>query len=478
MARIAVLFLPFIIGLAWRDLPQLSIAWSLAGSFFIAAIAQTEWFRQSRKRLRVREHLLRPATMFHLYFLAYHVVGGAFHALDAAGYGVWGRIAEPSEYRLSMIAAAQQWMLLAHASVTAGMKIAGFRYDEPRYVIPRLPPYTLIILSFICLGVGTVFMSFPALFNLGGRVLSLGTTAVLVEFALSIWRRRFDQAVITSPLLVYSLVQQGLSGWKGPMLYSVLMVGAMLYPRMPRRVVLGCAAFLLFWALYLHPFGIALRPLLWYEGVPRQEATAISLDYALTMPLDQRLDQAWKMMAGRANDLYQFQKYLEYVPGTRPYFGLELVKQALMAFVPRLLWPDKPDLERLAMVRVYEAGVVSEQAVVSAKSNYYQDAYMSGGWPAIIVAGLFLGVLMMLIGRLCERLFGGYEIGTCLIYTGLFAWPLHFAQNFEFFVGGILTGFPIVLGLFYAGQVMGWIQPSPSIRRRAADQIGLAGRRV
>src|SRR5206468_7407884 len=46
---------------------------------------------------------------------------------------------------LLVLAECQRLMLLAHASVTAGMKLAGFRYEKPKYVIPSIPPYSLIV---------------------------------------------------------------------------------------------------------------------------------------------------------------------------------------------------------------------------------------------------------------------------------------------------------------------------------------------
>ena len=46
MIRITILFLPSLCGLLWKNDPGISIAWSLAGSLFIAVTAQTRWFRQ------------------------------------------------------------------------------------------------------------------------------------------------------------------------------------------------------------------------------------------------------------------------------------------------------------------------------------------------------------------------------------------------------------------------------------------------
>ncbi len=69
----------------------------------------------------------------------------------------------------------------------------------------------------------------------------------------------------------------------------------------------------------------------------------------------------------------------------------------------------------------------------------------------------------MLISRVCERLFGGYEIGTCLIFTSLFAKAVNSPPNFLFFVGTVLTSLVIMFALFFLGRVTGWILPASTV---------------
>src|SRR5438445_8519721 len=125
MSRIAVLFIPSLMGLLWQDNLGVSIVWSLAGSLFIALIAQTSWFQESGENLPVTQRPLRPLFMYNLMFVAYHVVGGAFYTLDAFGYTFEGLVGGSREHDLTLAATAQALMLLAHASVITGMKLAG-----------------------------------------------------------------------------------------------------------------------------------------------------------------------------------------------------------------------------------------------------------------------------------------------------------------------------------------------------------------
>jgi hypothetical protein len=472
MQRIIILFLPPLLGLLWQDDPGISIVWSLAGSLFIAVTAQTRWFRQPGDDVPITYRLLHPSFMYHLFFVGSHVVGGAFYALNNAGYSFWTPV-DPSEYGMTLNATAQGLMLLAHASTTAGMKLAGLRYDPPKYQIQYVPPYSLLIFSFVCLGLGNMLGSGPTLRNFSQKILQVASTAVLVEIAFAVAQRNIHNLLIALVLLLLNLLSQILSGWRGLALWTMITLCALLYPLMPRRILFVGIAFALFWAFYLHPFGTALRPLIWREQVDSKTAATISMDVALNMSLQERLDHASTMMVGRANELYQFEKYLSYVPNVRPYFGLDLAQEALLGFVPRVIWPEKPNLERIAMERVYEARIVSEQSDVSAKSNFYQDAYLSGGWPVVIFASVLMGFISMLISRTCERLFGGYEIGTCLIFTSLFADGLYLAPNFLFFVGIVSSSVFVMFALFFVGRSVGWIVPtSASLSTPSAQENG------
>lgn len=467
MGRILIIFLPYIFGWLWEDLPAFSTAWSLAGSVFIVFISHTLWFRQSPESVPVTHRLLRPLSLYQFWFLVPHVVGGTIYTLHVAGYYFWDRIAIPQENALATIAVCQRLMLLAHASVIAGMKLVGFRYGQLKYVIPYVPPYSLIVTSFISLGAATVAATIPGLKELSVKFLDISFVAIMVETWLSVRRGHFTNIIVTLALLFFNFISMILSGWKGLVLWSSVALGSMFYPMMPRRVVLGGVAFVVFWAMYLHPFGQMLRPLTWTYGIEQDTAVAISIDYALNMPLEERLANVWQTMIERNNELWMIEKYVKYVPDIRPYYGFDIIQQALVALIPRILWADKPNLERLAMERVYEAGVVSEGVTVSAKSSFYVDAYLSGGAPAIVLACLIYGMVGMLLSRLCERLFGGYDIGTCLIYTSLFAFWVNSGVNFTFFVGAIWGSLLAMFLIFLCGRFMGLIVPA-----RPLEQIG------
>jgi hypothetical protein len=410
--------------------------------------------------------------MFHFLFVVYHILGGAAYALESAGYSPFASNGTSIiHHDLSTIAECQRLMLLAHAGVTIGMKLAGFRYSRPKYIVATVPGYALLAVSLLASLVGTSLLGLPSFRHLGYRLLDISAAALLVQIALSLRNKRYNNLLAALALLVLTLINQAVSGWKGLTLWTMITLCALLYPMMSKRIIIIGAAFVVFWALYLHPFGLALRPLLWYQGVEQDKAIEMSLDKALSMSLDERLSGIWTLLVHRANDLYQFEKYLDYVPEKHPYYDLNIAGESMVALVPRVIWPAKPDLEKVSMQRVYDAGVVLRQAEISAKSNFFQDAYLSRGSLGILISCLIFGILTILLSRMCETLFGGYEIGTCLIFTGLFASAINLPQSFLFFIGTVWTSIILGLSLFALGRLIGWIVPNAELVPQAETHL-------
>jgi len=469
VARLVLIFSPLVIGPVLFDIPEYSIAWSLAASVFIASVAQTNWFRESAYDKSFTHSLLRPGAMFHVLFVSYHIIGGTIYALNGSGHSLFGTVVSDLTYNPTFMSKCQRLMLLSHASVTAGMKLVGFGYNQPQFRLRSIPPYHLTVVSFVILAISRTAVSFSGLRHFADTVAAISATAILVEIYMCLRYRRYGNLAVALVPLGMNLINQAVSGWKGLVLLTVLTLGALLYNLMPKRVLVVGTIFLFFWALYFYPFGLALRPLLWYKGVPQNIAVEMSINKTLSLSFEERLNVIWASFSARANDLVQFRKYIEFVPARHPYYGFDIVRNALIALIPRSFSPEKPDMEVVSMQRVYEAGVVSKRTTVSSKSSFYQDAYLSGGEWAIIVACVSLGMLMMAINRLCERLFGGYHIGTCLVYTSLFATAFHLPQSFEYFLGSAGLSFLLVFAIFFVGRSTGWIVRFSELEVRTDD---------
>ena len=123
------------------------------------------------------------------------------------------------------------------------------------------------------------------------------------------------------------------------------------------------------------------------------------------------------------------------------------MEQSIIAIVPRVFWPSKPSTEDLIMQRVYDAGVISRNSTVSAKPAFVVDAYLSGGGLGVFISMLIYGAVAQYIALKAEELFGGYVLGTALIYSGLFQifWR---GLSFEFIINTVFWSYITMFLIF------------------------------
>ena len=92
------------------------------------------------------------------------------------------------------------------------------------------------------------------------------------------------------------------------------------------------------------------------------------------------------------------------------------------------------------MQRVYDAGVINSGSNVSAKPAFIVDAYLSFGGVGVFVFLFLYGAIAQLISTKAEILFGGYILGTALIFSGLFQimWR---GLSFEFIINTVFWSY-------------------------------------
>jgi len=237
-----------------------------------------------------------------------------------------------------------------------------------------------------------------------------------------------------------------ISGFKEPIIVSVLVLGIFLYPSYKKVVTLVFIPALLLLFMFLPTYNQIFRENNWSEDVNADAAYKIALDATLK---SQQSGQSsnWMFLVNRLSEIDMFTDFVKSTPDYVPFYGLQLVKQSAIVIIPRMLWPSKPITEDLVMERVYDAGVIRRGSNVSAKPTYIVDAYLSGGAIGVFI-GLFLyGAVVQLISQKAEKLFGGYMLGTALIFTGLFQifWR---GLSFEFLINSVFWSYVTMFLIF------------------------------
>jgi hypothetical protein len=146
-------------------------------------------------------------------------------------------------------------------------------------------------------------------------------------------------------------------------------------------------------------------------------------------------DTNWDFLVFRLSEIDMFTEFVQSTPDKIDFYGFTLLKQSMIAIVPRIFWPSKPSTEELIMQRVYDAGVISRNSTVSAKPAFVVDAYLSDG-----ATGVFISLLIY--GMVCQ--FIAQKADTC--------WGLHlsFLACSRYFGGGLVLN---LLSTPYSGVI-------------------------
>jgi len=268
---------------------------------------------------------------------------------------------------------------------------------------------------------------------------SLSFIAGTLALAFAIPLKKIPNTVICLFLYFSNFYTALTSGFKEPIILSVMVLGIFLYPIYKKIVLVTFipALFILF--MLLPTYAGTFRQNAWAGDASADEATQLALDAALSKNADID-DTNWGFLVYRISEIDMFTTFVQSTPEKIDYYGFDLVEQSIIAIIPRIFWPSKPSTEDLVMQRVYDAGVINKNSNVSAKPAFIVDAYLSGGAIGVFLALFIYGAAAQLISQKAELLFGGYTLGTALIFSGLFQifWR---GLSFEFIINNIFWSY-------------------------------------
>lgn len=461
MLRYGLLFLPYFLAALLQEAPSTSYLVAWGGSFWIFYLTLSGTIKPLPGEGSLAHQLFRPIGVTHLVFAGYTAVTSIFYFLSLHGYFYFDHnaFAEGSRHQLLLTAEAQRYYVLAHAAFATGvLAFADYRWSGEwglRADVDR--PKFMLYLAGGLLVVTQALKWVPGLAQLQGRLTVLALVASVLSFALSIVQGRTALIVANAAIYGVNLMEAFLSGWKEEVLVVFLLLGIFLYPFYKRTVAVLAPAGLVVLLVILPTYNNLFRQLNWRGDLESQEAAEV----ALTQTVEGKVNlarQNWTFLTNRLSEIHLFAKYLDEVPEHRSFYGMEIAENGVMGVVPGIIWPGKPNLERLAMERAYENDIVKRGSSVSAKPQFVVDAYLSFGALGVFVWCYLFGMLASLASRWSERWFGGYLLGSGLVYTAFFRifWR---GGAFEFFFNPVVWGFILMGALFVAGRMTGFLVP-------------------
>lgn len=449
--RYMLLFIPWLLALLLKDNPISSylIAWT--GSFFILHVVLTGGIKPLPADLSIAEQLMRPIFLVQAIFIGYMCCTSVFYFLDVLGYVDFKKVNAFSfidTERLKLTAQCQRYYCLAQAAFTCGI-LTFMKYPvDQKYTCDRMALSKLIFIIAIALPFLSHFLgSFAGLSQFSHQFNKLSFIAAPLALSLAIQERKLIRTGLCILIYGFSFYQSMISGFKEPIILSVLVLGIFLYPKSKKIIVLTFIPILIVLSMVLPAYNQIFRNHAWKEKLQVKAASDLALNSILDA--DVFKDDYWTFLVCRLSEINMFTLYIQSSPREVDYYGLQLLKQSLTTVVPRIFWPSKPVTETLVMERVYRAGIASRHSDVSAKPAFVVDAYLSGGTIAIAVLLFIYGAACQLISIKAEQLFGGYTLGTALVFSGLFQtfWR---GQSLEFLVNTVSWSYVSMYLIFWA----------------------------
>ena len=450
--RLLLLYIPWILSLLIAANPVLSYFMAWLGSFFIFLISIKGFIKPIPDDLKFSEQLMRPLFLPHIIFAGYMCSTSIFYFMDIQGYNYFEPPADNYliDYaQLELVAQCQRYYCLAHAAFITGI-IAFMNYEQkPEYYLNIRDNASFIMISaIVLLPFSALFLVIPGLRQFYFQFQTLSFIAGTLAFAFAIPLKKPLNTVISAVIFFTGVYQAFLSGFKEPILISILVLGIFLYPFYKKLVIITFIPLIIALFLLLPIYAQVFRANAWAGEENIETASDIAIDAALNQKDEEAAETNWEFLTNRLSEIGMFTIYVNSTPSRIDYYGFDLVEQAVIVIIPRAFWPNKPFTEDMVMERVYNAGVIVRGTKVSAKPPTIVDAYLSGGAIGIALTLFIYGALMQTLSVKAEKLFGGYIIGTAFIFSGLFQimWR---GNSFEFLSNSIIWSFISMLVIFY-----------------------------
>lgn len=441
--RFIVLYIPWALATLFSSSPEFSYIVAWLGSFFIFLVTLTGWVKPLPDDRNISEQLMRPVFLMHIIFAGYTCCTSIFYFLSLLGYQDFHSTAlrlTANQEQIKLTAQCQRYYCLGHAAMISGILIfMKYPAEKKYYINPDQLANILLRFAVVAVPVSIIFLKVPGLSQFSYQLNTLSFIAGTLALAFAIPLKKPINTGISSIIYLINFYQAFTSGFKEPIILSILILGIFLYPTYKKVVLAIFIPALVVLFMFLPTYNHAFRQNAWGGDASSDEASQIALDAALNSDED-ITETNWDFAVYRLSEIDMFTKFVSNTPAVIPFYGFNLLKQSVVAVIPRAFWPSKPITEDLVMERVYDAGVIYRGSRVSAKPAFIVDCYLSfGGWGVFIILFVY-GALAQIISLKAEYLFGGYLLGTALIFSGLFQifWR---GLSFEFLINNIFWSY-------------------------------------
>lgn len=442
-----ILFIPLFLGwvtIEYSPFHSFLISWS--GSFLVYFLTFSGFLKPIPRDRSLLEQSMRPIFIPHLIFTGYMSVTSIFYFLSANGYYYFEKdeLMNVSQIEIQTLAECQFYYLTAHIFYIIGL-LTFMNYKKPKYVMTSSSiSETTLKISIYSTIITAVVRFIPGLEQIFEFLSNLSLTASVLSLAYAIPEKKFFPILISGSFFLSNYAVAIMSGWKESIIMPLILLGGFLYSNYKKTVTVGAVVVLYLFFYYVPSYNMIIRNLTWNDSelVTPEEAREIAISAILNNEVD-IVANNWAFLTDRLSEIGMFQKYVSAIPEIRENYGFQIVNQSLFSIIPRIIYKDKPNTEQLVMERVVENGIVSKNSKVSAKPPFIVDSFLSFEFLGVVIGMFVFGSIASIASVRAEKLFGGYELGTCLMFIGLFKQLLR-GNCYEFIFNNIFWGFVLL----------------------------------
>ena len=449
-----ILYLPFVLSFVIGTENEVAywVAW--LGSWFILWVTLSGYIKPFPEQNKWIDQFLRPIVLPQIIFAGFTAITSIFYFLNLKNNDFNEEI-----YRLCI--QAQQYYVLGHAALVHGV-LYNNASTKPLYTfLNKNPIITLFYITIFFLLMKwslpsiTVFSQFAVKFS----DLALVSSTLLLALSITTHPRVYFVIIFSGIIFSFYVINALLSGFKEQLIIPLLLLASFLYPTYKKSVIWIVGPILIAIFIFLPSYAIEFRKIAWENAGNEKIALQAAFKKSISNNTKSLYETNKEFLIYRFSEISMFIKYLQNVPPKIVFYDFQIINQSILGLLPRGLFPEKPDLEMLVMKRVRENGIIEHYSTnVSAKPPFVVDGYLSFGGTGVWLFCFCMGHLSFSLMARCERLFGGYLWGTCLMYTGLYQ-ILWRGNCLEFMFNTIFWSIILMYLLFYIGRMIGLIKP-------------------
>lgn len=242
LGKYIILYLPWGLAQLAVSVPEVSYLTAWLGSFFIFFLTLTGKIEPLPQDRTFAEQLMRPIIMVQIIFAGFMCCTSIFYFLNLLGYNYFTKanfILATDSDALITAAQCQRYYCLGHAAFVSGI-IYFMKYPVKRkyYIEKEKLANLLLLTALISFPVSLLFARLPGLSQFYFQFSSLSFIAGTLALAFALPLQKVTNTLICLALYLFNFYQAMISGFKEPVIISVLVLGIFLYPNYKKTVTI------------------------------------------------------------------------------------------------------------------------------------------------------------------------------------------------------------------------------------------------